>query len=78
MRKMSIILVATFLTTLNISCYGKLDNLVIENSKENTKVENENILSKTFNWGFGSTAFKLIHLVEIIFITEISRKNLTN
>ncbi|PQJ81656.1 hypothetical protein [Polaribacter glomeratus] len=79
MRKILIILVALIITALNINAYGDLDPAIIENSKLIVLEENEeNIFTKTINWGFGSTLFKLIHFAELMFISEISRKKFTN
>lgn len=76
MKKIVIILVALIVTALNINAYGDLDPTIIENSK--LIVLDENIFTKTINWCFGSTLFKLIHFAELMFISEVSRKNFTN
>lgn len=79
MRKILIILVAITITTLNINCYGDLDKSVVDNAKLiMLDKQEENILSKSINWGFGSTLFKLIHFAELMFISEISRRKLIN
>jgi hypothetical protein len=76
MKKIVIILVALIITALNINAYGDLDPAIIENSK--FIVLDKNIFTKTINWDFGSTLFKLIHFAELMFISEVSRKNFTN
>jgi|TARA_B110000116_G_scaffold174725_1_gene151173 hypothetical protein len=81
MRKIFIILIMTAITALNINSYGALDPSVIESSKlrmlESDKQE-EDLFEKSINWGLGSTIFKLIHFAELMFISEVSRKNVTN
>jgi hypothetical protein len=78
MRKFIVIFTSLILTALNVDSYGELDSSVIENSKSITFEQNEeNILTKSINWGFGSTVFKLIHFAELMFISEISRKKIS-
>ena len=69
------------ITVLNINSYGDLDPSIIESSKlrmlEPEKQE-EGLFKKSINWGLGSTIFKLVHFAELMFISEVSRKKLTN
>jgi hypothetical protein len=79
MRKIVIILVPLIITDLNTNAYGDIDPVIIESSKLIVLEENEeNIFTKTINWGFGSTLSKLIHFAELMFISEVSRKKFTN
>lgn len=78
MRKMLIILISTVVTILNINCYGELDPQKLEKAIEVAKTQDEVTLEKSINWGLGSALFKLIHFAELMFLSEIGRKKLTN
>ena len=74
MSKTIIVLISTIITVLNINALGKLDDKVLEKTKQFSQNKTEIVLKKSINWSFGSTIFKLIHFAELIFISEIGRR----
>lgn len=79
MRKILIILISTVITILNVNAYGDLDSSVVDKAKLiKLEKKEKDVITKTINWGFGSTLFKLIHFAEIMFISEVTRKRITN
>ena len=78
MRKTLIILISVIVTAMNINSYGDLDYTQLEKAKLKAQSQNEIVLKKSINWGFGSTIFQLIHFAELMFISEIGRRRLTN
>tara|TARA_B110000116_G_C16259081_1_gene325732 strand:+ start:260 stop:502 length:243 start_codon:yes stop_codon:yes gene_type:complete len=68
-------------TALNLNSYGVLDSSLIESCKlrmlELDKQE-EDLFEKLINWGLGSIIFELIHFSELMFISKVNRKNVTN
>lgn len=76
MKKYVVIIAAIIITSLNIKSYGKLDEKKIKVAKELALTTNEITLNKQTDWYFGLNFFKLIHVIEIMLIADIGRRQL--
>ena len=75
---MLIILISTVVTALNINSYGELNNNQLHEIDALANSKKEITIEESINLGLGSTLFKLIHFAELMFLSEIGRKRLTN
>ena len=78
MRKMLIILVTIVITAMNINSYGEIDSTSLLDAKLMAQDQKEIKLKKSINWTLGSTIFKLINFAEIMLISELGRRRITN
>ncbi|WP_334057961.1 hypothetical protein [Polaribacter sp. P097] len=76
MRKSLIILVSLIVTALNINSYGDLSESQIEKAKSSIKAENEVTLDESVNMGLSLTFLKIIHIAELMCVSEMDRKSL--
>ncbi|PQJ77849.1 hypothetical protein [Polaribacter porphyrae] len=76
MRKLLIILISTAITALNINSYGELDTRKLEQAKLMANSPKEITLSESLNLGIGSALFKIIHVAEIMFLSEFGRRRI--
>jgi hypothetical protein len=75
MRKYLIIIIAVVFTALNINTYGsELTEAQLEKAKIIAQSNTEITLEKSINWTLGLNLFKFIHFAELMFLSEVSRR----